>query len=111
MGRVWTCLPISNSFGWAMFSCSVRVALVVCVFLGQPLLSAGPSLERAGEKVPNGSKNSKVDRYGDPLPEGAIARLGTVRLRQGAEINSLVFSGDGKMLLTGGDFGQNDLRD
>jgi WD40 repeat protein len=42
---------------------------------------------------------SGVDRYGDPLPKGAVARLGTVRLRN---CGALLFSRDGKQLITAG---------
>ncbi len=40
----------------------------------------------------------RVDRQGDPLPEGALARFGTVRLRQGWMTSHVLFSPDGTQL-------------
>jgi RNA polymerase sigma factor (sigma-70 family) len=40
----------------------------------------------------------RKDRFGDPLPPGAIDRLGTVRFRHEGEAKSLVFSHNGEIL-------------
>jgi WD40 repeat protein len=45
----------------------------------------------------------RVDLYGDPLPEGAVARFGSVQLRH-LSLKSVAFSADGKSILSlGGD--------
>ncbi|HEY7308762.1 MAG TPA: sigma-70 family RNA polymerase sigma factor [Gemmataceae bacterium] len=49
------------------------------------------------------AKQPRVDRFGDPLPEGARVRLGTTRFRHAAG-TTLAFAPDGKTLRTcGGD--------
>jgi WD40 repeat protein len=53
---------------------------------------------------------SRLDRHGDPLPPGAIARLGTTRSRSDkqpvlgheAQVIAVIFSAGGKELLTAG---------
>lgn len=43
-------------------------------------------------------KGQRLDAQGDPLPDGALARLGSVRLRHGAEVYTLSFTPDSKAI-------------
>src|SRR5262249_53230685 len=75
------------------------LALMALVwFLNWGARSAEPLRgNRPGGAVGQGN----VDRFGVPLPERAIARIGSVFLRHDGWIRRLVFSADGKVLACG----------
>src|SRR5262245_51165474 len=64
--------------------------------LALAVLTAAPAL---GQPPP------RLDGFGDPLPQHALARLGTVRLRHGYHVTALACSPDGKTLASGDGLG------
>lgn len=69
-----------------------------------PLLVAAPCQARAPVPEPKHAPKAKsghVDLYGDPLPQDAVARLGSLRLRHYG-VEDFTFSPDGKQLISAG---------
>lgn len=88
---------------------AVTLTLVLALSTAAVLVPRVPA-ERAPEdeaphaqvppQLPQTTPQAQVDRLGDPLPEGALLRLGTIRYRAAAGINDAALSPDGKILAT-----------
>ena len=103
--------PAAVARGPAMAAGLKAGAVVLAVV---SLISAGAGLvalagRDIGPPSPPGSPQGEpaaragapaADRYGDPLPKGAIARLGTTRFRHGDGFPRVFFAPDGKTLVT-----------
>ena len=77
---------------------AVRTCTLPCVLTLLTLLTPEYiSSVQADDPQPN--PKAEVDRYGDALPKGTVARLGTTRLRRSSES---AFTPDGKSIVTFG---------
>jgi RNA polymerase sigma factor (sigma-70 family) len=95
-----------------------KVRLAVCAVLAFALVGLGTAFSTSsptgttahgfvspGQDVStadDGQKQSRLDRLGDPLPPGAIMRLGTARWRQPLGVAAIGFTRDGKQVVSAG---------
>ena len=67
-----------------------------------PVTHAGSSVPTEDPPVPAAKRAPST---GDSLPEGAVARLGTLRFNHGSDLNGVAFANDGQSLVSAGSDG------
>jgi RNA polymerase sigma factor (sigma-70 family) len=70
---------------------------------GEPPDKSKPAFVPAAPPAERQEAKPALDRHGDPLPPGAVARMGTVRLRTGNTVYAVAWTPDGKLLATAGE--------
>src|SRR5262249_2294587 len=93
--------PTTKAFA-ALALLTATLALGVGV-LAQPAPAPQNRPAEAPQLPPPEPPRAKVDLHGDPLPPGAVARLGTTAFRHlDTTVDCLAYSPDGKLLATAG---------
>jgi RNA polymerase sigma factor (sigma-70 family) len=115
-------LSLAESGFTSMMTTRVKMGLILVLALGlaggtgvlaYPLQSEKQA-EQKNKKAPTAperqiedskaasNNHAPTDLYGDPLPAGAIARLGTVRFRHGGWLMDVLVTPDGRTLISAG---------
>jgi len=94
---------MARPVGWAGYGWAIATA-TVALGLGLGLAGGlgGPGDSPVPPTRPPQAPSASADRYGDPLPDGALLRLGTVRFRHGNRLNCVAYTPDGKTIASGG---------
>jgi WD40 repeat protein len=73
----------------------ITTALFLAVLMSEFLAAPAARSHAAYAAGTAGRTSRETDCYGDPLPNGAVSRVGTCRLWLGSRINSIVFAATG----------------
>jgi WD40 repeat protein len=81
---------------------TLKTRLAVLITAGVLGLALAPPAPWTGMRAAEPEKAAGVrsDLFGDPLPEGALTRMGTLRWRHGGPVYFVGFNADGKQLVT-----------
>src|SRR5262249_33527985 len=105
-GSLKNMLPTKVTFAAALFLAlaTVGAGAAVLAYQGAAGDSAAPQGQGPGAADAGEPRPAAVDHLGDPLPEGALARMGTTRLRH-RPLRTLTTAtpADGKLLASCGD--------
>ena len=83
---------------WKVAAVLLAVGVVAAGVIGHRLVSSRDRPE--DDPVRAEGRQPKADPLAEPMPAGAVARLGTSRFQHGADVNAVVFTSDGKGLIS-----------
>jgi WD40 repeat protein len=85
--------------------------VVACqAFAAKPEPEKPPSAKPSAESPRKNEPQVRLDDDGDPLPDGAVRRVGTLRFRQGGgQFDSLLVTPDGKTLISSTYYGDRTI--
>jgi RNA polymerase sigma factor (sigma-70 family) len=75
-------------------------ASLIVSMVPDPPAPAGAAAPPEPPGEPDKPAPPRTDQFGDPLPPGALARMGTTRFRHGSHINRLAYAPDRKTLFS-----------
>jgi RNA polymerase sigma factor (sigma-70 family) len=107
-----TVAALARSMTRGLFAAKLRRALTSLVVLALGIGGVGltasyfptstPPARPPRPIAPESAGSSRVDVQGDPLPEGAAARIGTTRFNHGTLIQTVAYAPDGSVLASAG---------
>jgi WD40 repeat protein len=100
-GMAWAQLKIIATLFLVTGALSAGAALLA-LRGDTPQASANPPASAVPRQGVAGEPQVLVDSHGDPLPDGALLRLGTIRFRHAGGITEVGLSADGEVLATTG---------
>ena len=88
-------------------ACAIVLVTAAAMILGAGLLAQQTTDQHPAAATPQEDNDDKapaaiLDRLGDPLPTGAVLRLGTLRLRHKESIAAVAFVPHSRIVITGG---------
>jgi RNA polymerase sigma factor (sigma-70 family) len=99
--EVATVLLLTVGVAFATAGLVAHEAFAAKLVEAKPKDEPKPSPKNGDRPTPETANTVNTDRYGDPLPDGALLRLGTVRQRHVRLTSCAVFTHDSKTVIVG----------
>lgn len=87
-----------TSIFWKKHSVA-RLLLTLCIPLVATVIHRATTSVLADQTAAKAEPAAKTDLYGDALPTGAVARMGSIRFRFG-DVKNVNFTSDSKTIIT-----------